>query len=369
MMSAAETQPASHPFSVFGPGPYTFVGLETTDDRQAANAAAMNSGLTYTTNMCGGSCDLCGHEIWNVFTFKTATGRKFKVGCDCAEKAGEGHQVREGKRLHAAGLRADARREYMETECRSRDARLEAERDYNESLGHGRLTNDELVAKIEADREAEKQARRDASRHIGKPGERIKNVLLRYEGIYSYESAYGWQHLVFLRTVEGHNAIVWKTSTGRPRKIVRQGDHEFSEAVEEGETFVASFTVKSHGSYQREEAPRAELQTKVERLTVAKPKPEKPAEREKRLADEAARKDAERRAWKREVIQSKIDLATPSADRDRERLAELTAALVVPGIKDSTREALESVIETYRDGLARQDAEIATLRAELEAVG
>lgn len=79
-----------HPFSHLGQAPYRFLGLETMEDREARNQDLCNAGEVYTTNMCGGSCDHCGHEIWNVCCFISADGKRFKVGCDCAEKALDG---------------------------------------------------------------------------------------------------------------------------------------------------------------------------------------------------------------------------------------------------------------------------------------
>jgi hypothetical protein len=268
-------QITEHPFARFGASPYTFVSLETTEDREAANAVAAASGLPYTTNMCGGSCDLCGTAIWNVFTFATAEGRKFKVGCECAEKAGEGHLVREGKRIHRDSQRAEARRERAESERRTREERLESERVANDAAGHGRLTNDELAAKVVADREAAKQARRDASRHFGAVGQRVKGVELRKEGFFAYESTYGWQRLYFLRRVDNHAAVVWKTS-GVLGRTNAQG---MWEPIAEGETFIAAFTIKGHDVYTRDGETEGEQQTKVERLTVAGPeKAKKPRE-------------------------------------------------------------------------------------------
>lgn len=246
-MTAAST---THPFARFGAGPYTFVRMQTTEDREALNRAAEAAGLPFTTNMCGGACDLCGTAIWNVFTFSTAEGREFKVGSECAEKAGERDQVKAAKRARKTAI-------VRESERVAREVRLNAERDANELLGHGRLTNDELATKIEADRKAAQQARRDASRHIGTVGERMKGVALRYEGHYISEGLYGASILFFLRTVKGDNAIVWKTSGWLPQR-------EDGTDIEKGESFVATFTVKKHGEY------RGEQQTSVQRLVAAK---------------------------------------------------------------------------------------------------
>ncbi len=296
--------------------------------------------------MCGGSCDLCGTAIWNVYTFAAANGRKFKVGCDCAEKAGEGHLVREGDRLHRDAKRAEKNRERAETERRTRKERLESEREQNEDAGHGRLTNDELAAKVIADREAAKQVRRDASRYIGTVGERVKSVLVRYEGCYRFELGGG---LRFLRTVEGDNAIVWKTDAC----LFRTRTDGIVEFFQEGETFLASFTVKKHSQY------RGEFQTNVKLLKVVVPKAKKPREtkaaREQRLADAADRTASEARAR----IQRRLDSVHRCAEMARENIGKAEAGK--PYCVDH--------IEDYRASLAECEAEIATLTAELEALG
>jgi hypothetical protein len=355
-----------HPFARFGAGPYSFVSLETSEDREEKNAAAERARLPFTTNMCGGSCDLCGTAIWNVYTFATADGRKFKVGCECAEKAGEGHLVREGKQVRRESQRADARRERAETERRTREDRLESERVANDAAGHGRLTNDELATKVVADREAAMQARRDASRHFGTVGKRSKKVTLRKEGVYAYESAYGWQRIYFLRVVGSDEAIIWKTS-GVLGRTDAQG---MWEPIAEGETFVAAFTVKKHGEYTRDGAATAEQQTEVTRLKVDCPKRETQAQREQREADVADRRAAEKRAYAREVIQSRINLIAPEGGKIRARISEIETALTGPLIvKESTRKVLAELLESYRGDLARHEAEIAAMQSEMDALG
>lgn len=135
--------------------------------------------------------------------------------------------------------------------------------------GHGRLTNDELVAAIEAARKAEIQRRREASRHFGTVGGRVgvkapkgqpKGVELRYEGHYATEGMYGWSVLIFLRRVDDGAAVVWKTSALLPNR----GD---GTRIEKGETFRAAFTIKAHTTYQGSH-PTAEQQTIVSRLKV-----------------------------------------------------------------------------------------------------
>lgn len=80
---------SSHPFAHIAPGPYKFRGLQNTEDRALIQATRESEGLSFTTNLCGGSCDHCGTAIFNVFFFEGANGKRFKVGADCAEKAEE----------------------------------------------------------------------------------------------------------------------------------------------------------------------------------------------------------------------------------------------------------------------------------------
>jgi hypothetical protein len=77
-------------FAHIAPGPYRFVGLETEDMREERKAMELADATTFivqSTNNCGGTCDHCGTPIFDVYTFKGSNGVKFKVGCDCAEKA------------------------------------------------------------------------------------------------------------------------------------------------------------------------------------------------------------------------------------------------------------------------------------------
>jgi hypothetical protein len=242
----AATQ-AAHPFEIFGPGPYTFVGFSDSDSREAEQNYRMNAGLPYTTNLCGGSCDLCGTAIWNVYTFESASGFKFKVGVDCAAKAGEGQSAKEGRR-------SQQREKFARESSMRREERLEGERDRNEDAGHGRLTDDEVIAAIEAAVQAAREAQRAASRHWGAVGVRVKAVELRYEGHYTFETAYGMKTLYFLRTLDG-NATIWGTTSC----LDRRSDGTI---VERGETFSAAMTIKKHGEY------KGERQTEVARLKV-----------------------------------------------------------------------------------------------------
>jgi len=88
METAIETPAASvHPLSHLGPAPYKFIGVSTSEHREELNIHLAQNGLTYTANLCGGTCDHCGTPIENVYQFSAANGRAFKLGCDCAEVA------------------------------------------------------------------------------------------------------------------------------------------------------------------------------------------------------------------------------------------------------------------------------------------
>jgi len=92
MSNAAPTMATTHPFDHLAPGPYRFIGAESTGDRVRRNASREARGDAYTTNMCGGSCDHCGTAIWDVYRFEGADGARFKVGSSCARKAFAGEQ-------------------------------------------------------------------------------------------------------------------------------------------------------------------------------------------------------------------------------------------------------------------------------------
>ena len=74
-----------HPFSHIMNGPYKLVGFSTPEDRESMNAHRKSEGLTYTDNLCGGTCEHCGTAISIVCTIEGAEGR-FKVGSTCVEK-------------------------------------------------------------------------------------------------------------------------------------------------------------------------------------------------------------------------------------------------------------------------------------------
>lgn len=95
-----------HKFEAAGLGkaPFRYVGMEVK--------------LHVIPGVCvkaGSSCDYCMTAIANCFWIKSADGRRFKVGCDCIRKLGDGDpqlvkavDAAEKKRLKEEKLRKEA---------------------------------------------------------------------------------------------------------------------------------------------------------------------------------------------------------------------------------------------------------------------
>ena len=103
-----EAAASVHPFerAKLGQAPFRCVGYESTADREAANSHRRAHGQTYTTNMCGGTCEYCGTAIWDVYIIESADGRRFKVGSDCVTKTGQKALIARVKRKVDAKKRA-----------------------------------------------------------------------------------------------------------------------------------------------------------------------------------------------------------------------------------------------------------------------
>lgn len=241
----------AHPFSVFGPAPYRFVSLETADDREAEQSYRRGAGLTYTTNLCGGACDLCGTAIFNVYTFEAANGRRFKVGCDCAEKAGEGEACKAGKRTHDREARDRATKAEIA-------ARLQAERDRNLAEIGEAITNAERFDLTKAMQAFEDALVRAGSWHIGDLGKRIKRIAVRLERRFTIETMWGYKTCYKLRTFDG-NALTWWTASGCLGTTDADG---YWINAERGTILEIAATVKRHGEY------KGERQTEVQRVKV-----------------------------------------------------------------------------------------------------
>ena len=238
---------------MFGPAPYRFVGFESADDREAEQNARMGMGLSYTTNYCGGACDLCGTAIWNVYFFEAANGRRFKVGCECAEKAGEGRTAKEGRRNQERAA-AEARGFQVRLE------RLDAERARNladPTIGEA-LTNDEVYELTKMIQEFEDAAIRLASRHFGTPKQRIKKLDVMFDRSFKIETLWGIKYCYRMRTLDG-NAITWWTSSGSLGMADKDG---YWKNPEPGAVLTISGTVKKHTEYNDEQ------QTELQRIKV-----------------------------------------------------------------------------------------------------
>lgn len=89
-----------------GRAPYTVLGFSGTADRAGEQREREANGLTFTTNLCGGTCAVCGQAIFNVYRIKSSDGQEFKVGPDCVAKSGDAGL----KRRVAADKYANAKR-------------------------------------------------------------------------------------------------------------------------------------------------------------------------------------------------------------------------------------------------------------------
>ncbi len=87
-LTATEHATPAHPFAHIAPGPYRFAGMETEDDRADLNKSLERDGKPFTTNLSGGSCHHYWTAISEVYWFQCrTTGKRFKVGSTCVEKA------------------------------------------------------------------------------------------------------------------------------------------------------------------------------------------------------------------------------------------------------------------------------------------
>jgi hypothetical protein len=99
-----------HPFERAGLGkaPFRFVGMEKQDlcygERILNRAEYERTGISLTTKP-GGTCAFCGTYILQMCNIVSADGRKFHVGCDCVELAGDAKLVRKVKAAKRAADR------------------------------------------------------------------------------------------------------------------------------------------------------------------------------------------------------------------------------------------------------------------------
>jgi hypothetical protein len=90
MTTATET---THPFERAGLGaaPYRFVG-HSESKWQAAPGCPVKP---------GSSCDYCAQAIVDCYWFRSADGKRFKVGCDCCAKASKAYGKPDAALSHA----------------------------------------------------------------------------------------------------------------------------------------------------------------------------------------------------------------------------------------------------------------------------
>lgn len=236
--AANEVEVASNPFSVFGPAPYTLVGVCEKVHPVAGYdiSGEMNPSMGFRA---GGSCDLCAMPIRWAYNFQAGNGCRFTVGCECALKA----QITDGSTLR------NARRDYERTivvreAARARAEREAAERLANQASGKGAFTHRELAEAEEEERfkianaAAEQRdrvelARRTHAPYVGEVGTRYAAVVT-LTFVKGMESQYGIFWIECYRTANG-STLVYKGGT--------------RSAVRVGETAEICFGVKAQSEY------------------------------------------------------------------------------------------------------------------------
>lgn len=130
MNEIANNEPKLHPFEAAGMdhGPYRWAGLYSlpSPEMYEKNTDAANAALREIHSIGlvsgAGTCSCCGMAIVNIHVIVAATGRKFGVGCDCAEKTGDPAIANKAKvaaaRLAAAKRRVAAERRRLEKHIR-----------------------------------------------------------------------------------------------------------------------------------------------------------------------------------------------------------------------------------------------------------
>jgi len=90
MKTENEAQVGMHCFEAAGLGkaPFRFAGFYVST-YVACQGAPVQPGTT---------CDYCGAALMNVCAVKSADGKRFKVGCDCVRKVGDGGLMKAYKR-------------------------------------------------------------------------------------------------------------------------------------------------------------------------------------------------------------------------------------------------------------------------------
>jgi hypothetical protein len=283
-------EPWVHPFERAGLGkaPFRCTGMEKRTYQACPDAPIQP----------GASCDFCGTGIMYTYMIVSSDGRNFVVGCDCVYRTNDtqlSEEIRREERAyqrrleHEAWLKGAPERARKAAEEAARRA-VVAERNkiehaltihacdvvlaktddeyfadrfhgtakyVRESLIEGKISemNEETAETLS---KAYRLALFPTSRHYGQSGDRVRNLLVQYEGGPGFETPYGFKRLANFIIVETGEVLVWGTTSGIG--IMDNGWHAF----QEGDRLLLTATVKSHNEY------RGVKQTFISRAKLAK---------------------------------------------------------------------------------------------------
>lgn len=208
-----------HPFEAAGLGryPYRFLGVYS-------KVYSPVPGYSQP----GGCCQYCSRGIKYVAQFRSADGKTFETGLDCAMRADDELGRAAGHALKAYRANGPVR---LLTNVIAFVAR------------HNQWAEAE-AQRVESERlEAEKRAQ---SKHVGIIGKR-QAFTVTVEGAPYYDGVYGRTYMRKFRTQEG-DLIVWKTS-GPAGYDNKAGEWV---RLEEGNTIQITGRVEAHGEYKGE---------------------------------------------------------------------------------------------------------------------
>lgn len=234
------TDVPTHPWELQGLGkaPFYCTGMRDLGGAgQLITVGETAEGVTIQTTG-GGSCHACWTLIRYAFAVESADGKKFHVGSDCVDKAGDARlaqQVREYRRAARAELRTALREAARRSERLDREARRAADRAAHEATFGVQLEQCAAVvavggwgAPIATDfaEQMREQGRgltmpqaallkrmyREATdtrpkAHVGSPGARAELVLVPISCT-AREGSYGWTYTQHYEDADG-NRLVW----------------------------------------------------------------------------------------------------------------------------------------------------------------
>lgn len=124
----------------------------------------------------------------------------------------------------------------LEAAAKREAKKIEAQRNWCEKNGYGRITFEEL----DAERKAEREAKRSESQHVGTVGERV-TLTLKVLHFTCFDGAFGTTYVHIMADEHG-NAVVYK---GSARLMDDDGNRAHA-----GDTVTLKATVKGHGDYK-----------------------------------------------------------------------------------------------------------------------